>query len=365
MDGSVTVHRVPNCVTPLRGLIKRYGTRAVPLVDLVERSVAVNRKLRALERHEGLDLVEFPEFGAEGLVSMVRPWRSVPMVVRLHTSLSLLARLNDSVPRRSPSFWLTTRAERLCVIRASAISAPSREVSRLTAEDMGFDAASVHVMPNPIDIDVLATSNGKNGPSGWEPVVLFVGKVERRKGVHLLGDAIPAVLARHPGVTFEFIGLDTDTAPSGGSMHAYILGRLPERLRTHVVFRGNVPRHELWNHYLRSRVCVFPSLFENFPNTCLEAMSLGRPVVGSRVGGMSEMIEDGISGLLISPETRDIERAIIRMLDDRQWAEGLGACAQRRVRSSFSRDVIGRRLAECFAAIVGRRQCAEHDLAPR
>jgi glycosyltransferase involved in cell wall biosynthesis len=359
-DGPVRVHRVPDTRTPLRLLVARYGSRAEPIVSLFERSLSVARYLARLTARAPFDLIEFPEWGAEGLVAMTSPRRRARLVVRLHTSLQILARLNANTPRRSPSFWLSTRSERWGVRRADAVFSPSRALAALTADDMGFDPHSVHVVPNPIEIE--AFQPGAPATSG-PPVILYVGKVERRKGVHLLAQALPAVLGKFPEAVVEFLGPDTRTGPGGASMREHILGAVPEEVRQRLVFRGNVPRAELPLHYRRSCVTVFPSLFENFPNVCLEAMACGRPVVGSQASGMAEMIVDGQSGVLVAPgDVPGLTAALLRVLENPEWAEGLGRAARLRVEQVYALDAVARRMAACFRRVIARRPCPPHEV---
>lgn len=361
-DGPVVVHRIEDTRTPVRMLSVAYGARATPLISTIERSVAVARKLRQIIVTTGLDLVEFPDWGAEGLVSLLRLRRRVPMVVRLHTSLQIVARLNGVVPRRSPSFWLSTRLENLCVRRASARFSPSRALAVLSARDMGFPSERVHIVPNPIDAETF-TPDPNHAARATPPVILYVGRVERRKGVLVFPHVVEGVVERFPSATFEFVGADTPTAPTGGSMTEYLRNAVPPTLRPHLVFRGAVARADLVERYRGSAVCVFPSVFENFPNTCLEAMACGRPVIGSRAGGMAEMIEEGRSGLLVEPDDPgQLKAAIVKVLEQREWGERLGAEARRRIERSYTLAAVSRVMSQCYESIAGRVPCLAHGL---
>ena len=84
-----------------------------------------------------------------------------------------------------------------------------------------------------------------------------------------------------------------------------------------VIFHDPMPRPNLLKRIQEADVCIFPSLFENWPNTCIEAMSAGRVVIGSKHGGMGEMIEDGVSGFHVDGRS---SADIVRVFNDR------GAC---------------------------------------
>jgi glycosyltransferase involved in cell wall biosynthesis len=87
---------------------------------------------------------------------------------------------------------------------------------------------------------------------------------------------------------------------------------------------------------------VYPSLWENFPNVCLEAMSAARAVIGSSAGGMAEMLDEGACGRLVDPhDYKNLARQIISLLDSPRERIRLGQLARSKVLSAYNEEHIG------------------------
>ena len=175
-------------------------------------------------------------------------------------------------------------------------------------------------------------------------VVLFCGRLEPLKGGDTLVDAVAALTAdpAFDDVTVLVIGDDSGDGRSGGGERT----RLQERVRSsgvgdRVLFLGAVPHDEVGDYYALADVCVVPSRTESFGLVALEAQSLGTPVVASAVGGLTEIVEDGVTGILVPG--RDPLRyaaAIGSMLNDPGCRERMGAAARvRATRYTWSRAV--------------------------
>ncbi len=106
--------------------------------------------------------------------------------------------------------------------------------------------------------------------------------------------------------------------------------------------------------YSAASVYVMPSVFEPFGYSLVEAMSCGRPVVASRVGGICELVEEGKSGLLVSPRSpRQLADAIVQVLEDEALAKRLGDAARARVLEQFSLERFGEGFERAMRAVAG------------
>lgn len=108
---------------------------------------------------------------------------------------------------------------------------------------------------------------------------------------------------------------------------------------------------------------VIPSLEEGFPLSALEAMAVARPVVASRVGGLSELVVDGVTGRLVPPgDTDSLVRSIAELASDRQRLARMGDEGWKRVRTHFSVELMARRTAELYDRLLDR---SASDAQPR
>jgi glycosyltransferase involved in cell wall biosynthesis len=279
------------------------------------------------------------------------------MVVKLHTPAFLCRKVNGVAA--GACRWDTRVSERLeyqLARRARLLTSPSRALADDVAAEWRLAPSNIQVIPNPID-DALFTPDGSEETDA--ATVLYVGRLERRKGVETLIDAWAGVLRAAPRARLRLVGKDHPSGPDGGSMKTHLQKRLAAGgvSAKSVEFVGGVDRSELPAIYRSATVCVIPSLYENFPYTCLEAMACGCAVVGSRVGGIPEMVTDQTNGLVVPPRDADaLAAAIVRVLTDQALRQSLGQQARDMVCRQFSRDVICRRTADVYAGLVEQKR---------
>lgn len=167
-----------------------------------------------------------------------------------------------------------------------------------------------------------------------ERIVFYVGRLVREKGVQILLDAAPQILARHPQTKFIIAG----KGPYAEELHrqAASLG-----IAQRVYFTGYVDDEVRNTLYSWADVAVFPSLYEPFGIVALEGMAARTPVVVADTGGLSEIVEHGVDGLKFYPgNSRSLADMIIWLLQDRQLAQNLRQQAYRKVLEKFNwRDI--------------------------
>ncbi|MSR62870.1 MAG: glycosyltransferase [Planctomycetes bacterium] len=182
---------------------------------------------------------------------------------------------------------------------ALALAPSSYMVERLRAN--GWN--DVRRLPYFIDFPALAP-----GPARQPFELLYVGRLEREKGVDVLLAALPALRAELPELTLTLLG-------GGSQEHALrqLAGEL--RLGQSVHFQSGVARAALPQHYARAALCVLPSIWtENSPLVAYECLRAGLPMLGSRIGGIPELIEPDC-GLTFAPrDPADLARAALRFM---------------------------------------------------
>jgi glycosyltransferase involved in cell wall biosynthesis len=221
-------------------------------------------------------------------------------------------------------------------------------ISSYTAREIArFANVHVRVIPYTLGFTESAPVRRPAGDGSFR--ILFVGRLVERKGVTHLVDAVGQL-------------------PSAVHARLTVIGEGPERsaleaqaaaagLDGRIDFRGRVDDKDLQDAFAAADVLVLPSIVDARGDTeglgvvLLEAMSCGVPVVGSRAGGITDIIEDEESGLLVPPaDPALLAMALERLARDPALAARLGAAGERRVRTAFGWPEIMKSWTECYGA---------------
>jgi glycosyltransferase involved in cell wall biosynthesis len=170
-------------------------------------------------------------------------------------------------------------------------------------------------------------------PNRQQNKILFIGDLYRSKGVDILLKAFCKVLEVVSDASLDIVGEGPEQ------------DRLKDECKTlnlvdNVNFYGKIPHDELLEFYYRANIVVLPSMVqENSPLSIYEAMAAARPVIGSRIGGIPELITDGKTGLLFSPgDSNELSKKILQLLKDKDTAEKMGILARKRIETHFSQQ---------------------------
>jgi glycosyltransferase involved in cell wall biosynthesis len=235
---------------------------------------------------------------------------------------------------------------------------------------------------NGVDVDHFVPG-GDDEKRRDEPRILFVGRVSPEKGIHVILDAFHEIAAAFPKARLDIVGPDwvappefivnlsddpeVSTLKEFYRTPASYRDQLQTRARKlgiaeRVTFHGSARHGELLRHYHRASVLVNPSLSESFGMTLLEASACGVPVIASRVGGMPEIVQDGVTGWLVpGADAKQLAIVLHSALADPDRAQAMGRAARQRAVDVFS----WRRVAESLLRHYGRIDPRVTDLAHR
>ena len=158
-----------------------------------------------------------------------------------------------------------------------------------------------------------------------------------------------------PEVDFIIVGRDTSTGPDRQSFKDYVLRDFPERYNKNVQFSGYVFEEELAVYYKNCDLFVAPSLYESFGLIYVEAMAYCKPVIGCKVGGVPEVVKDGETGVLVSPEDpAELARAITGILSDYPLREKMSRAARTHVEENFSRRKMVENTLAAYRGLLGK-----------
>jgi hypothetical protein len=215
------------------------------------------------------------------------------------------------------------------------------------AEELAVDPATIRVVPHGI------RPAGTSTCSRDAKTIVFLGRLERRKGTIDLMHAAALVLRAEPDARFLFIGADRPHCPGGRTHAQYLADEFPAEVRSQVQLLGRLPDDEVELWLQRATLFVAPSLYESFGLVFIEAMRYGTPVIGTRVGGIPEIVEDGKSGVLVPPESPAALAAVIRELlrNPARRAE-LGENGRKRVETLFSASRMATEMAGIYLETI-------------
>lgn len=233
--------------------------------------------------------------------------------------------------------------------RMDQVIAVSTAIVRKLHEE-GRDTAPVSLIYNGVDLErydhtaPCCTLGEEYGFPEGTPIVGVVARLEPEKGHPTLLEAWPAVLAEVPAARLLVVG--------EGSRHEALAAQAAELgISASVIFTGR--RDDVPSVTAALDVAVLPSYREAQGLTILEAMALSRPVVASDVGGIPEMIEDGVTGLLVPPhDPAALAAAIVRLLRDHPLADTLGRAGHDLVHDRFCVELMVRATETIYDAAV-------------
>jgi glycosyltransferase involved in cell wall biosynthesis len=213
-----------------------------------------------------------------------------------------------------------------------------------------FGAEKVTCIQNAIDIEQIrvtkcATELRKELKLGGQEFLIgTMGRLMPVKGLESFLKAAEIIRRQKPNVKFIIAG--------DGPLKRDLQAKAREYgLDKDVLFLGH--RNDSHDILGLMDVFVLPSVSEGIPMVLLEALALARPVIASRVGGIPEVIEDGVSGLLVTPGREDeLAQSCVALMDNYNFAQQLGIAGRKRVEERFSARVMAEKVAEVYRTLV-------------
>jgi alpha-maltose-1-phosphate synthase len=224
---------------------------------------------------------------------------------------------------------------------------PTVEASRIAVIHNGIDPSEYHADPRTDVLDRFGIEAGR-------PTVMWIGRVTAQKGVdHLLDMA--ALLS--PDVQLVFLAGAADTPEIGTEMSARATALQAVRKGMHWI-ESMLPRRDVVQLLSHASVFVCPSVYEPFGLINIEAMACGLPVVATAVGGIPEIVVDGVSGLLVPVPDGEtglgsaLAEQVHYILSDQVRARTMGEAGRERVLRHFTWQAIAAQTAEVYASLV-------------
>lgn len=274
------------------------------------------------------DLVICADFNAEGLFLLLRSGSGAYegttfLLTTQGMNFEVISIREGSAPALSAGIMahseigLLLAMEDLCVHLASEIVSPSLCTGEEIQKRLGI-RKSFRIIPNLVDCNLFLPDPSRSRKERKEDMILFVGRLDRMKGTDLLLKAYFDVAAQmEPAIPkIVFIGRDCYWNEYGSTFLEYWANRIPEKYAAAISFLGQVNHNEIRDYLKRASVAVFPSRWEPFGIVCLEALSMGCPVVVSSGTGLEEVLGPSLSEFTVpvTEEVRPLAEKILSLL---------------------------------------------------
>jgi glycosyltransferase involved in cell wall biosynthesis len=262
--------------------------------------------------------------GTERDCALSAVYSGFPSVITVHGNMRLIARLNRARPFSYQ--WIAARLERFTLPRSDGVVC----ITNYTRDAVKQLARRTWIIPNAVDATFFSGHYAPEQPQ----TLLYIGQVNYRKNQIGLIEALDPLAARHP-FRLLFLG-------GGSSADPYFV-RFLEMLKTRpwCQYGGVAGRSQLKKHLERATALILVSLEDNCPMVVLEAMAVGVPVIAPNVGGVPDLVQHRVNGLLCEPtEQRSIQNEVASLLNNGEFRVQLGQRGKEHARERFHPRVV-------------------------
>jgi glycogen synthase len=356
-ENDVWVHRVPDAAFPWA------PAEFPPLPNPIRaRATAVAAEIARIRQVRGIDVVISAIWDLEGIYCHL--FTDLPHIVCLVTTYQLalpfkpdwIQRADYRVGHVEP----VIRGEQWLLRRCDGIFASTHAIAREIEQAYQVPIADkLHLVPFGVATRPASLPKQKQAD---QLGLLFVGRLEQRKGIDTLFDALEQIMPGLPTLHVRIAGNDRIRFDERGTFKDIArqchgdkswLGR--------VEFLGYVDDDRLAEEYASCDIFVAPSTYESFGIIFIEAMSFGKPVIGCSSGGMPEIIVDGVTGILVPPsDSVELARAIQRLASDAALRIQMGRAGLARFSECYTIAHYVDRAEEKIGQLVKRKDVAGH-----
>ena len=221
--------------------------------------------------------------------------------------------------------------DRLTSSQVKVYTAVSEAARDFTIKTLKLSPEKITTIQNGIDINTVCNSSpGDFTADGYKINIGLVGRLDKQKGHVILLKALKLLISEHQNLQIYFFG----EGPEKQTLKTLVQ---KEQLNAYVLFME--PVEDIYSCISQMDMIVIPSLWEGLPNILLEAMALERPIIASRIDGITEVVKDKEEALLFEPgNEKQLAAATQTLIHDRALAQNIASKAKARVAGDFTMD---------------------------
>jgi glycosyltransferase involved in cell wall biosynthesis len=322
-----------------------------------DQSKSFLNEIDRISMHRKVDVVEAPIWNIVAIATLLS--KHYPIVTTLMTTLklSLPSRpdLTQSLEAMTAFVNPLVTMEKYLITESEAILAISEGIAKEIQS-----AYDINISNDRLFVSHLGMPDWALGYKNAEDVIptdtidiLFVGRLEKRKGIDLLLEVIPALVDQFPEIRFHIVGDDTIPSSNGMTYRQQFEQQYSQCYGSYVHFYGKVEENALRKHYFNCDIFVAPSRFESFGLIYVEAMMFGKPTVGCDVGGIPEVVDHNVTGMLVSPNNAvDLQCALETLVRNDHLRKEYGLAGRKKYEHYFSDLKMAKSSIEIYQATL-------------
>ncbi|MDG1275694.1 MAG: glycosyltransferase family 4 protein [Algoriphagus sp.] len=323
--------------------INIYRTKKHNLKGLIwyNRAKSINQKIAEIHQKDPISIVE----GTELALAFINKIPEVKYLIRMNGGHHFFS--NAENKKTNP--WKSIQ-EKLSFKKADHVISVSKYTAESTRDLLKLGDISIHIIPNPIDVDLFKPADPK---AVVKNKLLFVGTICEKKGVRQLAMAMPKILQAFPDAQLEIVGRDWIDPNSDISFTEYLKTFITPESKDHITITGPVDLVKIPEKIASSEICVYPSHMEALPLAWLEVLASAKAFVGSISGPGPEVVKHGETGLLADCyDPDDIANHVIDLLGNKEKALELGRNARKDVLERFDVKVLVKKNIDYYRSIA-------------
>ena len=304
----------------------------------------VNIWIKRLNVERKIDLIEVPDYRGQGLFLKMSSF-SIPISIRLHGGqevASVSDRLSFSPYVRATYIleWISLN----CV--ADHVSSPSEYWFSFVRKKLLFFRGTKDVFPNPIFTVASRKLKDKR-----DNVLLYVGRLEERKGVHDIAWLIDEFFEAYPSARVEFIGRDCEY--NGVPMSQYILNNTKKSNHDNIIFKGQLANDLVRERMLSSKLLIMPSYRESFGLVALEAMASGLPVLAYDGTALPEVLgEDNAYTIVKKGNNQGLLDRLIELFGDDLRLQEISENSLMRLANNYELSIVESAIYNIYCKVI-------------
>jgi glycosyltransferase involved in cell wall biosynthesis len=352
-DGNVHVHpvcfKIPACLRRKEnadGRISRVINLLKYIVLHFYEIYKAGTILNSFVNDHSIDIIETSNLDYGDCLWYLMKREPIPVVTRVSTTWKQSFKENRAIITWENRFlsWFERHALKRCKYLVTHTSAHRDDIST----QLNIIPDTIKLIPHGINFSRAPLSN-KVKRNDNQTHILYLGRFQYRKGIDILLEAIPKVLDELNSVHFILAGNDDNKR-----FQTMFWNDTTNLKRKHnVTFVEEVTMEERSRLYGNCDIFVAPSRYESFGLVYVEAMSYGKPVIGTNVGGIPEVIEDKVTGLLVNNnDPSDLTNKLIELAQDRRRQLRMGEAGIKRVQKYFTSEIMVKDTLDHYSACL-------------